>query len=114
MAYIATTRVVTNEEGSRSFDLPANATVIGVELARTIPQGYMEDPNTAGNYIPQGEVIVRPTNVTATVGVAAGDDPSYILLKNGPQGGFTQNLRLGAAAAGVLTNAVVTGIITDQ
>lgn len=92
--------------------LTATETVIGVRIAKTIPAGdFPGGTHSAGDEF--GDVRVRPTNVTATIASASGDnDPDFILLHNGPNGGFTQQFKPGAAGT-FRTNAVVTAVITD-
>ena len=85
-----------------------NGTIIGVELFREIPQGYEIDGTTA---TPIGEVKIRPTNVTATCGESIDRADSFILLHNGPRGGFTQNYN---GANTLFFNSVVRAVITDQ
>ena len=66
-----------------------------------------------GQIIPFGEVEVRPTNVTATAIVEqpTGTYTEVVLLKNGPNGGFTQT---GLISAGTwYVNEVVDAIITN-
>ena len=92
-------------------------TIIGVELFKEIPQGFTANGRTpiptqnatTGN-IPGG-VRVRPTNVTATCGETVETADNFILLHNGPAGGFTQNYRGGAT---LFFNSVVRAVITDQ
>ena len=95
-----------------------NGTIIGVELFKEIPQGYTadgrtpipgEDPALAGSF-PQG-VKIRPTNVTATCGESVTTSDNFILLHNGPSGGFTQNYN---GATTLFFNSVVRAVITDQ
>ena len=92
--------------------IPANATIIGVELERFINQGV----DSQGNPVGIGEVKVRPTNVTARIATVAGanqlEDNSVILLSNGPHGGFTQQARLAQGSYEV--NDVVRAVITDS
>lgn len=94
-------------EGHRTFTNVAANTIIGVRLAKTIPAGD-HIAGSAGSE--QGDVKVRPTNVTATIGTTADTDPDYIVLHNGPNGGFTQELKVGSGT--FRTNAVVTAVIT--
>ena len=108
MAVIQTTPVV--GESYRTFTA-TDDTIIGVRLAKTIPQGdWIGASPSAGDE--EGDVKVRPTNVTATISTAASADPDYIVLHNGPKGGFTQELRV-TGAANFRTNAVVTAVITN-
>ena len=64
-----------------------------------------------------GSIRVRPTNVTATITIPqasplTGSD-TVILLKNGPKGGFTQEITPGSHASGELTvNDVISAIVT--
>ena len=94
------------------------ARVIGVVLKTEIPQGIL-DSGTAGatRYTEDTNnvVAIRPTNVTATINSADPADPEaapdYILLKNGPKGGFRQEL---PAVSGVRqVNSVIAAVITD-
>ena len=79
------------------IELTATETVIGVELNREIGDG----------------VKVRPTNVTAAMAPAPGADANvdYILLHNGPKGGFTQPFKGTAGFYNV--GDVVRALITD-
>ena len=95
--------VRTNPSGS-----PISGTIIGVELLKEIPQGYTVDGTTV---TPHGEVKIRPTNVTATVGESVDESDSFILLHNGPKGGFTQNYN--GTATTLFFNSVVRAVITD-
>ena len=59
--------------------------------------------------IPQSDIVVRPTNVTATATMVDGTDSgTVILLKNGNNGGFFQGATLSGT---VTTNAVIESII---
>lgn len=108
MAVIDTTPV--DGQSYRTFTMDAG-TIIGVVLTRTIPAGPWQGTGAAGSE--QGDVRVRPTNVTATVSHAAGAEPDVILLHNGPNGGFTQQFKPTTAAANFRTNSVVRAIITS-
>ncbi len=94
----------------------AAETVIGVVLKKEIPQS-VSDSGTAGStrYTESDQTVeIRPTNVTAVISSTAGatNDPDYIVLKNGPKGGFKQNLPL--TADGVYqVNAVIEAVITE-
>ena len=108
-------RVTTYTAASNRYTIEAgaNETILGVELKESIPQGY----DSAG--APEGDVKIRPTNVTATISTvgaasiaAATQEPNYILLKNGPQGGFSQSARLENTMV-YQVNAVVAAVITD-
>ena len=105
MARIATSPA--SVAGVRTADV-GSATIIGVELFKEIPQGYTVDGTTV---TPHGGVKIRPTNVTATCGEAVGDSDSFILLHNGPKGGFSQNYN--GTATTLFFNAVVRAVITD-
>ena len=109
MAVIETTPVV--GENYRTFTATSD-TIIGVRLAKTIPQGdWTIASPSAGDE--EGGVRVRPTNVTATISTAASADPDFIVLHNGPKGGFTQQLKFETGGANFRTNAVVTAVITN-
>ena len=105
MARIATTASAT--PGIRTAT-GVDGTIIGVELFREIPQGYEVDGTTV---TPIGEVKIRPTNVTATCGESVETADNFILLHNGPRGGFTQNYN---GANTLFFNSVVRAVITDQ
>ena len=106
MARIETT-VVADEPGFRTAT-GISGTIIGVELFKEIPQGYEVDGTTI---TPIGAVRIRPTNVTATCGESLATADNFILLHNGPAGGFTQNYR---GADTLFFNSVVRAVITDQ
>ena len=108
MAIIPTTPV--RNQSYRTVTLAADATIIGVRLAKSIPQGEWLGASPAAGAEEEG-VKVRPTNVTATIGTAANAEPDYILLHNGPAGGYTQQAHLAMGTYRV--NAVVTGIMTN-
>ena len=108
MALIATTPV--RNQSYRNVTLAADATIIGVRLAKSIPQGEWIGASPAAGAEEEG-VKVRPTNVTATIGTTVDSDPDYILLHNGPAGGYTQQAQL--AAGRYRVNSVVTGIMTN-
>ena len=65
-----------------------------------------------------GGVKIRPTNVTATISSVPYNsggtptDPDYILLHNGPKGGFSQELVLGAVDQIYRVNDVIEAVIT--
>ena len=105
MARIATTAAAA--PGVRTANV-GTATIIGVELFKEIPQGYTVDGTTI---TPHGDVKIRPTNVTATCGESIGESDSFILLHNGPKGGFTQNYN--GTAQTLFFNSVVRAVITD-
>ena len=124
MAFIAS-RPVENESYREVVIPGANQRILGVRLARTIPAGAWEGAvpaGAAGLGLEQGDIKVRPTNVTATIGTldaatpdpaieaAGGYDPSYIILHNGPAGGYVQQAEFVAGTYRV--NAVVAGIVT--
>ena len=98
----AATTTINGEEYS-TVDLAAGANITGVVLRR-----QLENDNS---------VKVRPTNVTATIGTVAATatagEPNYILLHNGPAGGFNQGGVISAAAITVAVNGVVEAIITE-
>ena len=97
-------------ESYRTFTA-TDDTIIGVRLAKVIPAGEWQGASpSAGDE--EGDVRVRPTNVTATISTVASEDPDFIVLHNGPNGGFTQELRV-TGAANFRTNAVVTAVITN-
>ena len=106
MARIATTAVA-DEPGIRTAT-SVTGTIIGVELFKEIPAGYTVNGSTI---TPHGDVKIRPTNVTATCGETVATADNFILLHNGPKGGFTQNYRGGAT---LFFNSVVRAVITDQ
>ena len=120
MARIDTQNVGVDNPGIRMATVPTSATIIGVELFREIPQGYETD---AGNVIPVGGMVrIRPTNVTATCGElldgqtanAANIDTAasrFILLHNGPRGGFSQDYK--GSQGTLYFNSVVRAVITD-
>ena len=105
MARVATTP--STVAGVRTANVGDN-TIIGVELFKEIPQGYTVDGTTV---TPHGEVKIRPTNVTATVGESVNESDNFILLHNGPKGGFTQNYN--GTATTLFFNSVVRAVITD-
>ena len=89
-----------------TISLIATETVIGVELRKEI--------NLGGTDTTAGTTRVRPTNVTATIAAEPGvgeDASGFILLHNGPAGGFTQNFK--AAAGDYEVNEVIEALITD-
>ena len=107
MARIPTTPVADNPGFRTAASI--TGTIIGVELFKEIPQGY--ETGTGGTITPIGAVRIRPTNVTATCGESIETADNFILLHNGPGGGFTQNYR---GAATLFFNSVVRAVITDQ
>ena len=107
MARIATTAAPAPDAGIRTAT-GITGTIIGVELFKEIPAGF----EIVGTTItPYGEVKVRPTNVTATCGETVATADNFILVHNGPNGGFTQNYR---GAGTLFFNSVVRAVITDQ
>ena len=115
MARIATTVAPAPDAGVRTADIPVAHTIIGVELFKTIPSGYTI---TGTTITPHADTVtIRPTNVTATCGESVETADNFILIHNGPKGGFTQNYKGGAVGAtGNVTlffNSVVRAVITD-
>ena len=94
MARHTTNAVANNAAGVRTAT-GVSGTIIGIELVRNLPNG----------------VKIRPTNVTATCGVSEAEPDQFILLHNGPKGGFSQNYN---GADTLFFNAVVAAVITDQ
>ena len=60
------------------------------------------------------DVAVRPTNVTATMVIHSGDNfDEIIVLKSGPQGGFTQKFGMYDHTA-VYTNLAINALLTEE
>ena len=121
MARIETTYVKTVVNGEtyiqRQAMLRANERIIGVELARTIPQAKVSTGTGAADFELREEVKVRPTNVTAVIGTEVAtplieNQNDYILLHNGPAGGFRQEY---TGPAGLYHfNDVVRAVVTNM
>ena len=110
MAKIETTPVA--GENYRTFDSPSTiTTVVGVVLSTRIPSGSYSSGLGAGDE--EGDIKIRPTNVTATIGSDHDIDPDYILLHNGVNGGFSQQLLLEASET-YRVNSVVKAVITNS
>ena len=110
MAVIKTTPVhsASDEKNYRTFTANGEL-VVGVVLSTRIPSGNYPSGLTAGDEY--GDIKIRPTNVTATISSEADEDPNFIVLHNGPAGGFTQQLQL-AASGTYRANAAVLEVIT--
>ena len=104
MARHTTAPVANNTDGVRTVT-GVTGTIVGVELRKTIEQGFDSNGN------PTGEVRVRPTNVTATLGETVDTADSFIVLHNGPHGGFTQQYN---GADTLFTNSVIAAVITNS
>ena len=111
-----------DEEGSGSFlteatfdgvDVLSTATLNGTNGTVTFNpplagNGERELVLAAGFYAVEGEVKVRPTNVTATITTGAN---TIILLKNGPKGGFTQGGVIGTGTGTGIVAATVNDVV---
>lgn len=94
--------------------LAADTRIVGVVLKTEIPLGIVEDAGVFSEDLTAGTTKVRPTNVTATISseIGATNEPDYILLKNGNNGGFSQELPV--TTGGIYqVNSVIDAVITQ-